>query len=290
MCKPELTNDCIYPGKDIKEQCNGSPRKFSRSATVLCSLIIVSLFLRQAAKIDVPRDCIYVPGGGHGAILFHYAQLDRILLSRPRNMTNEIYCSSAGCLSSVFALSGLPRSAIQDIYEKSYERADANSTFFASPGIIVEQAIDEFVSRLDEQQLQRTSERLNVLTTTVGIGLNVRKPQNATHLKDLLRQSSWIPLLTADGLYAQDEEGSIHLDGDFLARIFPPKCAHSMSTPFFSHPDLIWHLFIPVRSVEMMSKLMHNGFLYQLKNVIKTCTAPLCLRGLPRIKSFNRRC
>lgn len=173
---------------------------------------------------------------------------------------------------------------IHDIYERTYARADANFTF-PSPGVIVDNAIDELVSRLDEEQLERVGDHLNILTTTMGVGLNARKPQNATNLKELLRQTSWIPYLTADGLYETDDEG-VHIDGDFLTKLFPPPCTRSLSTPFMTHLNLIWHLFIPVRSLRMISNLIEAGDEFQSRHWVKSCRAPFCMRGLPSLSKF----
>lgn len=292
MCKPLSHVNEDEKAQDLERANKSSDLHGWRSVFLFprllaCSLLFACtiLFIRQFFAIDIgdPNKCVYVPGGGHGAILFHYGQLDRIGFG---DNTTELYCSSAGCIASVFALSGLPNSIIIDIYEKAYARSDEKSTF-PTPGIIVESAINELISRMDEQQMERVGRKLNILTTTIGVGLHARKPRNLIHLKALLRQTSWIPYLTADGLYDEDEEG-IHIDGDFISKISPPQCKRSLVTPFITHSNLIWHLFIPVRSIEMIGNLIDAGSDFRSSHLIRSCKAPWCLRGLPQIKVLSK--
>lgn len=257
---------------------------------LITSLLFAYAFYRikRIATLDIDNtsECLFVGGGGHGAVLFRFGQIEAFLAHSTSNVT-EFYCSSAGCIAASFVVAGLPRSMIGDVYEKVYERVDSKYAF-PTPGSVVDFACDELSSRMNEEQLEKIKNQLNVLTTTFGVGLNSRKPQSTANLKELLRQSTWIPFLTSNGLYHVDEEGIKHVDGDFIAKMFPPQCEHSFRTPFLTHFDLAWHIFIPVRSIRMMFNLVEAGAQYQSRQMVKSrrvksCKAPLCIRGVPHI-------
>jgi hypothetical protein len=243
--------------------------------------------LAATLEMNSSSECVFIGGGGHGAVLFRFGQLEHFMRHNRNNVT-EYYCSSAGCIAAAFLVSGLPRSAIGDVYKRVYERVDAEY-MFPTPGSVVDYACDELPSWLNTENLDRLKKQLNVLTTTFGVGLNSRKPQSHSDLRVLLRQSTWIPYFTSNGLYHVDEHGIKHIDGDFLTKLFPPQCQHSFDTPFLTHFDLSWHLFIPVRSVKTMFDLVQAGADYQSRKLFsrrapKSCYAPFCFRGIPRIK------
>ena len=268
-------------GKDAAAALRGGPAPRTRGPTLrglvaVCGLLAAASrglprFLERLARwtsVDVPDggDCLFVGGGGHGAVLFRYGQLQAFLRESRSNVT-EVFCSSAGCMAAAFALAGLPRSSIGEVYKTVYDRVDARHVTFPRPDAVVDYSSEELVSRIERENLEVLERQLNVLTVTAG-GLTARQPRGPAHLAEILRATTWIPYLTSNALYHAGTDGRRHVDGDFVTNFFPPRCRDTLGPPpFWTSSALAWHALIPVRDEETMFGLVEAGSRYQARRM-----------------------
>lgn len=259
----------------------------------------VLLFLNVKESFRIPTEdpskCVYIPGGGHGGYFFKLGQLTTL----PDNNNSflsldndeQVYCSSSGCFVAVAGLMGiagkekvLGDASLLELIPKIQQELDkevANNGissvhYLCTWNRIGIQHISHWLARefqkLGREQQQKLRSKLNILTTSWsggagGVRVQVHKAGNTTEeLAHQLRATNWIPYLTGDDWYLQDYSSSNaaagddkHLDGDILARKFPPHCDRILSQPHFSW-ILLRQMFLPVHTQQMIHALWDYGY------------------------------
>jgi hypothetical protein len=182
--------------------------------------IVVSYSVRNQAKLSFPEnDCIYVSGGGFSGFWFSLGRLRTI----PEPEKAHYVCFSAGCLGVVATLAN---QTMHELYEtastiqKHWQSGDLHRYHILNT--FVDELLDSSSSSFDESKLSA----LHIMTSTTTpssdddddsspspFGLlqaSMQTPTDMEHLKTLLIQTSWIPLLLGSE-YTHDG----HMDGSF---------------------------------------------------------------------------
>ena len=123
------------------------------------------------------------------------------------------------------------------------------------------------MEKFDVKTQQRILSKINIVTTSLDTprGMVVRKVTNATDLSHQLRATSWIPYLTGDGWFLPDHLGDGTtttrrlMDGDILARMFPPRCDKLLHQPIFSLA-LLQNILVPISNVPTGRDLWDYGY------------------------------
>ena len=209
--------------------------------------------------VNGSNKCIYIPGGGDTAVWFNFGQLQVLNLNSNTNNDKDVYCGSAVCGASLIALAGM---TVDDILELKVQMLELNPQDNTRTALYqkYEIDIDTIVNSLSRKQLKQVLPRLNVMRMTANIGMNVRKTRNKTHLRSLLRQTSWVPFVTANDWFTEDEDDK-HFDADILAQLFPP-CHQTLTTPFWKHYGLIQYMLLSTENLNDPINLYHAGVKY----------------------------
>jgi hypothetical protein len=195
---------------------------------LLLSLVLVTLLIavscsirnQYSAKLSFPEnDCIYVSGGGFSGFWFSLGRLHTI----PEPEKAHYVCYSAGCLGVVATLAN---QTMQELYEtastiqKHWQSGDLHRYHIVDT--FVDKLLDSSSSSFDESKLSA----LHIMTSTTTpssdddadsssspFGLlqaSMQTPTDMEHLKTLLMQTTWIPLVVGSE-YTHDG----HMDGFF---------------------------------------------------------------------------
>jgi len=261
---------------------NGSSNVFKLASFIAATVAILSggsAVIKESIRIDTddPSSCLYIPGGGHGGYFFKLGQLstipDRSVLSLDSD--EQIYCSSSGCFAAVATLMGkgtkdkvseMMLELVPKILTELSEEAANGISGVRYLGkrnriqlkILVHWFAREF-EKLGRKKQQKLLSKINIITTSVSGGVRTRRAANSTDLAHQLRATSWIPHLTADGWYLQDSNGNKLIDGDFLARMFPPRCDRVLWQPAFSW-DLLRRMLQPINNLQVAHALWDYGY------------------------------
>jgi hypothetical protein len=172
----------------------------------------------------------------------------------------DYYCYSSGCLSLVIAhLNTSVDSAYDACQEIQIGWLNGTLSRYDLVNHFLEKLVPE--SKIDGAGWQAFLSRLNILVTTAGRGAEVLKARDRDDLVDLLVKTTWIPLVTGNGILQKD--GEHYLDGGF-SRVLHPPCHQKVQVPntfatavYTLHPGLdreaafdLWHLG---RSAEALS-------------------------------------
>jgi len=200
---------------------------------------------------------IYIPGAGFSGFFYTLGRL-QVLAD---NNEYDYYCFSAGCLALLTHI-------IDVSIHKVVEIAHSSRNRYISGEISRYDVVENFVNRLldedavhteyenstqsirtisyDEkiQRLQDVLPRINVITSTWDkysfISQRLEKPTSVKHLKRMLLETTYIPLITGDSLGILDEDQNFryHNDGAFVgllrrSEMFDPsKYTHSLLLPW----------------------------------------------------------
>mmetsp|Transcript_8159 Transcript_8159/g.11863 ORF Transcript_8159/g.11863 Transcript_8159/m.11863 type:complete len:347 (-) Transcript_8159:47-1087(-) len=232
----------------------------------LCILLAVPLFIAAMCppslfpsnnnSNSISEASIYVPGVGFSGFWFSLGRLQ----SLPDPTSNEYYCFSAGCLGSVAVLNQfsveevacLAQSAQVAWNEGNISRYEVVSHFVdglvyrrtttaVGDGCLKQAAVLESNNYTSVRHINNNSNsnnnnshpsksflsKLNILTTTRYMRSSMRTPTDLADLREMLIQTTWIPLATGDQLYHKD-----HMDGGFSIWEHPP-CKKSVTLPLY---------------------------------------------------------
>lgn len=137
----------------------------------------------------------------------------------------DFYCYSSGCLSLVLAYLN---TTVDDAFGtcRGIQKGWLNGSL--SRYQIVDYFLEDLVPKADSSRLQLLLPHLNILLTTATNGVQVGQATNHEELVDLLVKTTWIPLVTGNGILRQD--GESYIDGGF-SRVLHPPCEHTARVP-----------------------------------------------------------
>lgn len=194
----------------------------------------------------------YVPGVGFSGFWYTFGALQ----SNPALHETDFFCYSAGCLAVMAALSNRTISDVSDIAFGLQQRWRTSNI---SRWDIVEHFVDGILASdnlyfLNQNLNAALLEKINVLTTTRGGRMSIRKAQNISELKDLLIQTTWIPFATGWG-FAKDG----HFDGAFSSLCHPICGTHYVLPMKF---DVFVNALNPALDERQVEQLWRSGVRY----------------------------
>jgi len=262
MCKPIKFDDKPFrsqiQGYALKSQSTKSSFvKILASAGVLYVTISKIIIDRTSLSTSIrDPDSVYVPGAGFSGFWFTLGRLQSI----ERPFEKNYYCFSAGCLGVV---SRLTNSSLNDIMDyavsaqKSWKKGEISRYEVAS------NFIDKLIpiEDVNSSELVKKSilDRINIVTTTYGVGMNIRRPKNIEELREMLIQTTWIPFATGFGMAKIDPSGKWHVDGGFSFP-FHPRCKHNLNLPFKF--NLIVNILNPSLTIQKALEFWKDGMSY----------------------------
>jgi hypothetical protein len=133
-----------------------------------------------------------------------------------------------------------------------------NMSRFEIVDAFLDQVIDH--SEETEEKIEHFLPKLNILVTSRGNGVKVIQPSNRQELVSALKQTTWIPFVTGEGVLrpstvvVETENNDFYLDGGF-SRMIHPVCEHDLYVPNTwvnmlhtlnpglnrKHVDELWH-------------------------------------------------
>lgn len=180
---------------------------------------------------------VYVPGSGFSGFWFHLGALQAI----PKLHDYDFYCYSSGCLSVVLAGMNVSVSdAFGVCYDIQQSWLSGNMSRFDIVDVFLDGLLgdDAYSDRLDA-----FLPNLNILVTSKGKGVEVVQPQTHQQLVQALKQTTWIPFVTGEGVLrptnktsSSDDatcpatEDEFYLDGGF-SRVLHPPCEFDLWVP-----------------------------------------------------------
>jgi hypothetical protein len=281
----QIASEVLFPSVPVKRTVEAvSPTQTKESASLfnlllsdfllLLSLVLATMLIavsysisnQYAAKLSFPEnDCIYVSGGGFSGFWFSLGRLHTI----PEPEKAHYVCFSAGCLGVVATLAN-------QTMQEMYEIASTVQKHWQSGDLHRYHIIDTFVDKLlysssssfDESKLSA----LHIMTSTTTpssdddddsssspFGLlqaSMQTPTDMEHLKTLLIQTTWIPLVvgsesTYDG----------HMDGFFSTWQHPTCNKYVGLTP---NVDLYFNTLNLNLGAQSVDKFWNMGLEYGL--------------------------
>ena len=226
--------------------------------------------------LELHSSSVYIPGAGFSGFFYTLGRL-KVLADTNSSLSYDYYCFSAGCLALLTHILDIPIHNVVELAHSSrnrffsgeISRYDVVENFVN--GLLDEDAIHNNVSstRSTEtecqqyqvsnaamqtntsipyneriQRLQDVLPRINVITSTWDkysfISHRLEKPTSVKHLKRMLLETTYIPLITGDSLGILDEDQNFryHNDGAFVgllrrSEMFDPsKYRHSLLLPW----------------------------------------------------------
>lgn len=127
---------------------------------------------------------VYVPGAGFSGFWFSLGRL----MSLPDRHELNYYCYSAGCLGVVATLSNTTVDKVTELAfgiqnewrEGKLSRFELASSF-----------VDRLVPPQHELEMDAL-QRINIITTSWGMGVNARRARSSKELKEMLVQTTWM--------------------------------------------------------------------------------------------------
>ena len=206
MCKPaELKNEKLYPSQlqGLKQNVNSqvyaskpSQNKLTSFRRILASTAVFYIFFSKLMHDRSPHstmydpNSVYVPGAGFSGFWFTLGRLQSIEKPHEKNY----YCFSAGCLGVV---SRLTNSSVNDMMDYAVHAQQLWMKGEISRYEVASEFIDKLIPLDDGRnatQHVKTSvlDRINVVTTTYGIGMNIRRPIDTEELREMLIQTTFM--------------------------------------------------------------------------------------------------
>jgi len=201
---------------------------------------------------------IYIPGAGFSGFFYTLGRL-QVLADMNSSLSYDYYCFSAGCLALMTHMLEVPKHSVIEMAYSSRNR-------YISGEISRYDVVENFVNGLLDKdaamqtntsipynerirRLQDVLPRINVITSTWDkysfiISQRQEKPTSVNHLKRMLLETTYIPLITGDSLGILDEDQNFryHNDGAFAGllqsllvttELFDPsKYRHSLLLPW----------------------------------------------------------
>lgn len=183
------------------------------------------------------ENSLFVPvvtlGGGFSGFWYHLG-----LFQGVSNLADyDYYCYSSGCLSLVLALLNTTvDAAFSACADAQRDWLDGQISRFE----LVDNILDKLVLEVEPHRLEPHLPRLNIIVSTTKDGAQVHQASNRDELMDLLIKTTWIPLVTGQGILNVDNER--YLDGGF-SRVLHPPCQHTAAVPITW--DTLVHAFNP---------------------------------------------
>lgn len=144
----------------------------------------------------------------------------------------DYYCYSSGCLSLVLT-------HMNKTVDEVFEAGQSIQTRWMGGNLSRYDMVDDFVSQLipeeDFDRIEPFLSRLNILVTTVSDGAEASKADDYDSLVDLLIKTTWIPLVTGNGILRKGE--GMYIDGGF-SRTIHPRCDRAVRVP------VTWNTFV----------------------------------------------
>ncbi|GKY93911.1 hypothetical protein MPSEU_000358000 [Mayamaea pseudoterrestris] len=199
---------------------------------------------------------VYVPGSGFSGFWYHlglFQGLDQELTSY------NYYCYSSGCLSLVLAFLN---TTIDETVDACYEIQNGWMQGELSRFDMVNHFLNRLVTPTDVNRIEHVLHQLNIIVTTASRGVEIVQPSNRSDLIDLLIKTTWIPIVTGQGV-ALEQDGERYLDGGF-SRVLHPPCNHSVWVP------TTWTTF-----VHSLNPGLGREAVYQLFEMGKSADHPL---------------
>lgn len=216
---------------------------------IILSKIPDSYFQPYHPQISNDPHSIYVPGSGFAGFWFTLGRLH----SMKRLEEKNFYCYSSGCLG---VLSVLTNTSVDDMMDHAFTVKNSWKNGEITTYDIVPEFVNRLITAFDNDGINGlVLDRLNIITTTFGVGTNIQKANTTHELREMLLQTTFIPFITGKGL-SIEENGNKHIDGGF-SRYSHPKCQTYLAMPF--RMDFIWTLS-PNLSKEKVLELWNAGF------------------------------
>uniref|UniRef100_A0A7S3LF66 PNPLA domain-containing protein n=1 Tax=Amphora coffeiformis TaxID=265554 RepID=A0A7S3LF66_9STRA len=136
----------------------------------------------------------------------------------------DYFCYSSGCLSIVLGF-------LNTDVEYAYDVCRDIQIAWSQGRMSSYEIIDEFLERLlpaEEKLFSSLFPRLNIISTSLDSGVEIRQAKNRTELLSYLRRTTRIPLLT--GRAWLKDAGQRYVDGGF-SRMFHPPCRWTVEIP-----------------------------------------------------------
>ena len=248
---PELTSNTDLQSK-----------KFGFRSILVQLLITLFVFAayviskQASAQLSFPNeDCIFVPGGGFSGFWFFMGRLQSI----PDPHQHNFVCYSAGCLGSVAALGNV---SVPDLYDIASTARDQFLNGERHRYDIVEYFVDNMLEKVDDtQRLIDSFDKLHVLTSVTDPksklpASQMESPTSMEHLKDLLLETTWIPLAIGSHYSHKGQ-----LDGAF-SLFQHPTCKEKVGLAW--NFDLLINGLNPNIGAEKVSKFWNLGLDYGL--------------------------
>lgn len=265
MCKPiEVKNENLYQSQlrviPLRSQYNKSSYIRILASVVILYVSISKIIHDQSSfstNIRHDPNSIYVPGAGFSGFWFTLGRIQSI----EKPFEKNYYCFSAGCLGVV---SRLTNSSVNDMMDYAvsaqqlWKKGEISRYEVASNFIGKLMPIEEGIN---STQLAKKSilDRINIITTTYGVGMNIRRPKSTEELREMLIQTTWIPFATGFGVAKIDQSGIWHMDGGFSFP-FHPKCQNNLNLPLKF--DLILNILNPSLSIQKALEFWRDGISY----------------------------
>ena len=112
------------------------------------------------------------------------------LHSIERREEKNFYCYSSGCLG---VLSVLANKSVDDIMDHAFAVKGSWKNGEISTYDVVPVFVDQFLTTMNDDNIDGlVLDRLNIITTTYGIGTNIRRANTTLELRELLLQTTWM--------------------------------------------------------------------------------------------------
>uniref|UniRef100_A0A7S3LF98 PNPLA domain-containing protein n=1 Tax=Amphora coffeiformis TaxID=265554 RepID=A0A7S3LF98_9STRA len=166
------------------------------------------------------ENSVYVPGAGFSGFWYHLGLFKSISTLDEY----DYFCYSSGCLSIVLGF-------LNTDVEYAYDVCRDIQIAWSQGRMSSYEIIDEFLERLlpaEEKLFSSLFPRLNIISTSLDSGVEIRQAKNRTELLSYLRRTTRIPLLT--GRAWLKDAGQRYVDGGF-SRMFHPPCRWTVEIP-----------------------------------------------------------
>jgi hypothetical protein len=257
-----------------KRSCLGVWRMISLLLVLIMGSYFV---LSNPTTIPVKPNSIYLPGAGFSGFWFTLGRLEAMMAAASNHHQHQqpnFYCFSAGCLAAVSFLS---HHSTQDIYQAAVQIQQQWKTGNLHQHDVVEEFLEfllfdnhgswnnkgeqstfidhsnntaTITAPADQHKLQSLHDpnilsSLHIITTKKktngdflgGFEMETRTPTSLAELKEMLRQTTWIPFATGSSLWHNDR-----MDG---------------GVTYFSHPWCERSAALPLHKLDLLVNILN---------------------------------
>lgn len=216
--------NCVYHGDFFRRRLSRTEFTLRALFTLIVALTLPSVMFALATKDFMEQNSVYVPGGGFSGFWFTLGRLQ----SLPTPTSMNYYCYSAGCLGVVATLVNRSMNEMLDSALEIQSKWDhAEISRFSVVPLFLDDLLQE------PNPLSENTDLLSLvhIITSVkagwfGLKPVTRTPLNYVELREMLIQTTWIPLVVGDDVWYLD-----HMDGAFTMK-HHPTCDFQLGVPF----------------------------------------------------------